>query len=174
MSPAREAALRAVTLVRKGKFMSEAVDEAVRAFKLDRRDAALCSRIVHEAVSNRGYIRSVLESRSKLPMNRLEYVVYDILVIGAAQLLFMDRIPPSAAVNEAVELCRKYEGERATSYVNGVLRRVAENRGEPPEIFKTVSGAEYLGFRYTLSRWIAEDFVRRRGYEGAEGPLPGE
>lgn len=168
MSPAREAALRAVTLVRKGKFMSEAVDEAVRAFKLDRRDAALCSRIVHEAVSNRGYIRSVLESRSKLPMNRLEYVVYDILVIGAAQLLFMDRIPPSAAVNEAVELCRKYEGERATSYVNGVLRRVAENRGEPPEIFKTVSGAEYLGFRYTLSRWIAEDFVRRRGYEGAE------
>ena len=168
MSPAREAALRAVTLVRKGKFMSEAVDEAVRAFKLDRRDAALCSRIVHEAVSNRGYILSVLESRSKLPMNRLEYVVYDILVIGAAQLLFMDRIPPSAAVNEAVELCRKYEGERATSYVNGVLRRVAENRGEPPEIFKTVSGAEYLGFRYTLSRWIAEDFVRRRGYEGAE------
>ena len=75
MSAAREAALRAMALVRKGKFMSEAVDEAVRAFKLDRRDAALCSRIVHEAVSNRGYILSVLESRSKLPMNRLEYVV---------------------------------------------------------------------------------------------------
>ncbi len=168
MSPAREAALRAMSLVRKGKFMGEAVDEAIRAFRLDRRDAALCSRIVHEAVSNRGYIGSVLESWSNIPMNRLEHVVYDILVISAAQLLFMDRIPPSAAVNEAVELCRKYEGERATSYVNGVLRRVAENRAEPPEIFKRVSGAEYLGFRYTLSSWIAEEFVRRRGYEGAE------
>ena len=67
MSAAREAALRAMALVRKGKFMSEAVDEAVRAFKLDRRDAALCSRIVHETLSNRGYIDSVLGQWSKLP-----------------------------------------------------------------------------------------------------------
>ena len=168
MSAAREAALRAMALVRKGKFMSEAVDEAVRALGLDRRDAALCSRIVHETLSNRGYIDSVLGQWSKLPMSRVENAVRDILMISAAQILFLDRVPPSAAVNEAVELCRKYEGERATSYVNGVLRRVAENRGEPPEIFKTASEAEYLGFRYTLSRWIAEDFVRRRGYEGAE------
>ena len=168
MSAAREAALRAMALVRKGKFMSEAVDDAVRAFKLDRRDAALCSRIVHETLSNRGYIDSVLGQWSKLPMNRVEHTVRDILMISAAQILFLDRVPPSAAVNEAVELCRRHGFERATGYVNGVLRRVAENRGEPPEIFKTVSGAEYLGFRYTLSRWIAEDFVRRRGYEGAE------
>ncbi len=168
MSPAREAALRAMSLVRKGKFMSEAVDEAVRAFGLGRRAAALCARIVHEALSNRGYIASVLEHWSKLPMNRLEYVVYDILAIGAAQLLFMDRIPPSAAVNEAVELCRKYGGERATSYVNGVLRRVAENRGRPIALLERCSGAEYLGYRYSCARWIAEEFVRRRGYEGAE------
>ena len=80
-------------------------------------------------------------------MNRVEHTVRDILMISAAQILFLDRVPPSAAVNEAVELCRRHGCERATGYVNGVLRRVAENRGEPPEIFKTVSGAEYLGFQ---------------------------
>ena len=92
----------------------------------------------------------------------------DILFISAAQLLFLDRIPPSAAVNEAVELCRKYESERATSYVNGVLRRVAENRGKPLALLERCSGAEYLGYRYSCARWIAEEFVRRRGFEGAE------
>ena len=168
MSAAREAALRAMALVRKGKFMSEAVDEAVRALGLDRRDAALCSRIVHETLSNRGYIDSVLGQWSKLPMSRVENAVRDILMISAAQILFLDRVPPSAAVNEAVELCRRHGCERATGYVNGVLRRVAENRGRPLALPDDCSGAEYLARRYSCAGWIAEEFVRRRGYEGAE------
>ena len=168
MSAAREAALRAMALVRNGKFMSEAVDDAVRAFKLDRRDAALCSRIVHETLSNRGYIDSVLGQWSKLPMSRVENAVRDILMISAAQILFLDRVPPSAAVNEAVELCRRHGCERATGYVNGVLRRVAETRSKPLALPDDCSGAEYLGRRYSCAGWIAEEFVRRRGYEGAE------
>lgn len=168
MSGARTAALDALYALRRGTFSSEALEHA--AAGLDKRDAAMCARIVRATVQNLDYIDYVIGLWCRTPVKKLEAQVLDILRISVSQLLFLDRIPPSAAVNEGVNLCRERGKARAASLVNGVLRRVAENRGRIPDV-PGAGSDEYLSTRYSHPLWLTREFVRRRGYDGAEAVL---
>ncbi len=57
----------------------------------------------------------------------------DVLRLGAYQILFMDRVPDSAAVSESVELVKRSGKERAAGMVNAVLRKISANREHLPE-----------------------------------------
>lgn len=170
MSGARQAALDAVALLRRGTFSSEALDAAIVGSKLDRRDAALCERIVRGTVQNLAYIDYVIGLWSKTPVKRLESRVLDILRISVCQLLYLDRVPARAAVSEAVELCRASGKARAAGLVNGVLRRVSEHRDDIPEVPGRGSEA-CLAVRYSHPEPLVHEFVARRGYDGAEALL---
>ena len=101
MSTARSASLDALRLLRRGTFSSEALDAAIQSAGLDRRDAAMCSRIVRATVQNLSYIDYVIGLWCKTPVKKLETQVLDILRVSVSQLLFLDRIPPSAAVRSS-------------------------------------------------------------------------
>ena len=170
MNRAREAALDAAALLRRGSFSTEALETAAAGAQLDRRDAALCARIVLSTVQNLGYIDYVLSLYSKTRLQKLEATVLDILRISAAQLLYLDRVPAGAAVSEGVELCRTRGKARAAGLVNGVLRRVAENRHNIPEV-PGAGTAEHLSVKYSHPLWLTSYLVGRRGYEGAGAVL---
>ena len=75
-----------------------------------------------------------------------------------------------AAVNEGVNLCRERGKARAAGLVNGVLRRIAENRDSIPPV-PGAGAAEYLSTRYSHPLWLVRELVSRRGYDGAEALL---
>ncbi len=167
----REAALEAMRRMRRaGDFSSDAVDGVITQSALEPREAAFCTRIVRETLQNLYFIDYYLNLWSNTPTKRLEPAVLDILRISAAQLLFMDRVPPSAAVNEGVKLCAKSGCKRASGLVNSVLRRVSENRGALPEI-PSEGTAEYLSTRYSHALWQVHELIERRGYDGARSVL---
>lgn len=167
----REAALEAMRRMRRaGDFSSDAVDGVITQSALEPREAAFCTRIVRETLQNLYFIDYYLNLWSNTPTKRLEPAVLDILRISAAQLLFMDRVPPSAAVNEGVKLCANSGCKRASGLVNSVLRRVSEHRDALPEI--TGEGtAEYLSTRYSHALWQVRELIERRGYDGARSVL---
>lgn len=163
----REAALEAMRRMRRaGDFSSDAVDGVITQSALEPREAAFCTRIVRETLQNLYFIDYYLNLWSNTPTKRLEPAVLDILRISAAQLLFMDRVPPSAAVNEGVKLCANSGCKRASGLVNSVLRRVSENRDALPEI-PGEGTAEYLSTRYSHALWQVRELIERRGYDGA-------
>lgn len=167
----REAALEAMRRMRRaGDFSSDAVDGVITQSALEPREAAFCTRIVRETLQNLYFIDYYLNLWSNTPTKRLEPAVLDILRISAAQLLFMDRVPPSAAVNEGVKLCAKSGCKRASGLVNSVLRRVSENRDALPEI-PGEGTAEYLSTRYSHALWQVRELIERRGYDGARSVL---
>lgn len=167
----REAALEAMRRMRRaGDFSSDAVDGVITQSALEPREAAFCTRIVRETLQNLYFIDYYLNLWSNTPTKRLEPAVLDILRISAAQLLFMDRVPPSAAVNEGVKLCAKSGCKRASGLVNSVLRRVSEHRGTLPEI-PGEGTAEYLSTRYSHALWQVRELIERRGYDGARSVL---
>lgn len=167
----REAALEAMRRMRRaGDFASDAVDGVITQSALEPREAAFCTRIVRETLQNLYFIDYYLNLWSNTPTKRLEPAVLDILRISAAQLLFMDRVPPSAAVNEGVKLCAKSGCKRASGLVNSVLRRVSEHRGTLPEI-PGEGTAEYLSTRYSHALWQVRELIERRGYDGARSVL---
>ena len=123
---ARDAALRALQdVVRGDAYASQALDRRLEEARLKPEDRRLAAGLFYSAVENRLYIEHML---SGFLDQRPEPVVNDILHIAAAQLLFMDKVPDHAAVDEAVKQVRAARREGFTGLVNGVLRNLARAR----------------------------------------------
>ena len=133
---ARTTALSALIACRRqGAWADGALKEYIARDRLDRRDAALATRLVYGVVQNRLLLDFWLERLVKGGTGRLQPVVLDILRLGLYQITQLDKIPPSAAVNEAVEQGKKYASRQAAGLINGVLRSALRQRDAltPPE-----------------------------------------
>ena len=165
---ARQAALDALTRCRRdGAWSGDTLDAVIKSAALDRRDAALASRLCLGVLQNDRLCDFYIGCYCS---GKLEPTVRDILRLGVYQLLFLDRVPPRAAVSETVELCRTNRCERAAGLVNAVLRRVAENREALPPIPGEGTG-EYLSIKYSHPRWLCDHLIEKKGYAFAEAFL---
>ena len=162
---ARSAALSALERCeREGAWSAAALDAAIGSFGLQDRDAALASRLCLGVLQNKSCLDYYIDLFCRA---KTEPGVRRILRLGAYQLLFMDKIPPHAAVGETVELCRNGKLDRAASLINAVLRRLAEQKGALPPI-PGEGSAEYLSKRWSHPLWLAKKLVRERGYAFTE------
>ena len=123
IAPARTAALKALEGCRK---TGEAV--SVRCDRLD--DSRLAERITHGVLQNERFLDHCLSRFLSGGTAKLHPKVLDILRMSAFRILFLDRVPASAAVNDAVQLCRKGRLAYASGMVNAVLRRLSEQKAE--------------------------------------------
>ena len=137
---ARDTALSAMIACRKQKAWSDGIlKEYIVRDGLDRRDAALASRLCYGVLQNRMLLDYYLQQLITGKLKRLQPVVLDILRLGLYQILFLDKIPVSAAVNEAVEQTKKYANRSAAGLVNGVLRNADRQKDSltPPQDLAT-------------------------------------
>ncbi len=128
---ARETALNVLITCRKEDGWSNGVlKDLILRDGLDRREAALASRLCYGVVQNRLLLDHYLKQLLTGKLRDLHPAVRDILHLGLYQMLFMDKIPDSAAVNESVSLAKKYckKLRSAPGLVNGVLRNAQRNR----------------------------------------------
>lgn len=128
---ARTTALSALIAMRRQNAWADgALKDYTARDRLDRRDAALAARLLYGVVQNRMLLDFYLAQAVAAPLTKLQPVVLDILRLGAYQILFLDKIPVSAAVNEAVEQTKTYANKRAAGLVNGSLRTLARRKDE--------------------------------------------
>ena len=128
---ARETALNALIACRKdGAWSNGVLKEYIVRDHLDQRDSALASRLCYGVLQNRGLLDFYLQQMLTGKLQKLHPVVRDILHLGLYQIFLMDRIPESAAVNEAVRLAQKYckKQPSAKGLVNGVLRNAIRRK----------------------------------------------
>ena len=128
---ARETALHALMACRvSGAWSNGVLKEYIRRDRLDSRDAALATRLCYGVVQNRGKLDFYLQQLLTGKLKDLHPVVRDILHLGLYQIYALDKVPDSAAVNEAVTLTKKYNrNPKAASLVNGVLRNAVRTKG---------------------------------------------
>ena len=104
---ARETALNVLIACRKeGAWSNGVLKEYLVRDKLDRRDAALATRLCYGVLQNRNKLDWYLKQLLTGKMKDLHPVVHDILHLGLYQIYEMDKIPESAAVNESVDLAK--------------------------------------------------------------------
>lgn len=129
---ARETALNALIACRKeGAWSNGVLKEYVARDRLDGRDAALAARLCYGVLQNRMKLDFYLKQLLTGKIKDLHPVVHDILHLGLYQIYEMDKIPESAAVNESVDLAKKYCKKQrfAPGLVNGVLRNAVKTKG---------------------------------------------
>ena len=128
---ARETALNVLKNCRaEGGWANGLLKEQLSRDRLDRRDAALATRLAYGVLQNRTLLDHYLQQLLTGRLKDLRPVLRDILHLGLYQLLFLDKIPDSAAVNESVALAKRYckKQKNAAALVNGVLRSAARSR----------------------------------------------
>lgn len=171
MADARLAALSFLEKCRRADAWSDAVLGSVMdSAGLDGRDRGLCTAICYGVMQNRILLDNAVAAFSSVKVNKLEPKVLDILRVSAYQLLFMDRIPVSAAVNEGVKLTKKLGYMRAAGLVNAVLRKISANKESLlSPVGKTA--AETLSLRYSHPKELVEYFISILGEEETEALL---
>ena len=129
---ARETALDALIACRKRAAWSNGVlKDYIDRDRLDRRDAALATRLCYGILQHRGMLDFFLQQLLTGKLKDLHPLVRDILHMGLYQIYELDKVPDSAAVNESVALAKKYcRWQRSASgLVNAVLRNAVRTKG---------------------------------------------
>lgn len=133
----------------------------LRQRRLDGRDAALATELAYGTLRAQGRLDAVLAATSSRPLDQIDPPVLDVLRLGAYQLLHT-RIPAHAAVHATIDLARAVTGERATGFVNAVLRRVADRDGVGWLAALAPSYADdpvgHLAFVHSHPRWVVAAF----------------
>ena len=166
---ARTAAWRVVQAVLGGDDLPRAL-AAFRDPLADHRDRAMVTELAVGVFRWLAALDHVVLHAADRPRDRIDRDVLTVLRLGAYQLLYLDRVPPAAAVNESVRLVKQIGKSSAAGFVNAVLRRVAAVRQAPGlplppgEAADRETALAYLSVTASHPRWLVERWLDRYGF----------
>ena len=168
---ARETTLRVLTACRNNHAWADAALKAqLSRDGLVGPEAALCSRLVYGVVQNQLLLDFYLSTYCSQKPDHLQPPLLEILRLGAYQILYLDRVPDSAAVNTSVELVKLSGRGQAAGLVNAVLRKVSQNKNNLPPIPER-DAVKYLSIRYSHPKWLVKRLLAILGREETEAFL---
>ena len=164
---AREVALLTLNACeRQGGWSDGALKKQISAGGLDSRDAGLATQLCFGVLQNRMLLDFYLSKCSNIPLKRLEGKVLQALRIGLYQMLFLTRIPHSAAVDRSVALARAHSrNPRAPGMVNAILRNLERSLDHLPTIPEE-DPAEYYATLYSHPVWLVRLLLEQLGSQG--------
>lgn len=105
-------------------YSSLLLQNSIKENNLSRLDSAFVSAVVYGVLERQLTLDYILKQYSKIPLRKIERKTLIILRMGIYQLLYMDKVPDSAAVNECVNLAKNKRMMQSSGFVNGVLRSI--------------------------------------------------
>ena len=168
---ARETALRVLISCRNNRaWVDAALNAQLTRDGLRGPEAALCSRISYGVMQNQLLLDFYLSAYCTQKLDHLQPPLQEILRLGAYQILFLEKVPDSAAVNESVKLAKLVKLGQAAGLVNAVLRKLCQNKESLPPI-PDKGTATYLSIRYSHPKWLVKRLLGLLGDEEAEAFL---
>ncbi|MCF2616948.1 16S rRNA (cytosine(967)-C(5))-methyltransferase RsmB [Oscillibacter valericigenes] len=165
---ARATALRVLVSCRNnGAWADAALKAQISRDGLSGPDAALCSRIVYGVMQNRMLLDFYIGAYCTQKPDHLQPPLLEILRIGAYQIIYLDKIPDSAAVNTSVELAKLAKRWQASGLVNAVLRKLSQNKKALPPVPER-DDVQRLSIQYSHPKWFVKRLVSLLGREEAE------
>jgi 16S rRNA (cytosine967-C5)-methyltransferase len=164
ISPARRAAFETVLRVFEDDAYADRAFPAA-AHGLDERDRALAQRLAYGTIQRVRTLDHGIEALGRRPVAKLDPPVRAALRLGAYQLAYAE-VAAHAAVNESVELVRAAGLERAVSFANAIMRRLALGLRELVDALPESTSAE-AALRHSYPDWVAELWWRELGSEEA-------
>lgn len=166
MSTARQIAFNALCKIEKDSSYSNlALDSILSKSELDTRDKSFVSALFYGVIERKLTLDYNLSLYLSKPLKKLKPELLVLLRMGAYQLLFMEKVPVSAAVNESVKLSKKNSLQFASGLINAVLRKVSNNGVCLPDE-KNIS--EYFSIKYSCNKWLVEKWLKEYGRKDTE------
>ena len=151
-----------------GAYADVALERVLRERDLNPPDRGLVTELSYGAIRQRRYLDAWLDRLGKVPASKQPPKLRWLLHVGLYQLLLMERIPDSAAVNTAVELAKASKGlGRLAPVVNGVLRAALRARDAGETLQLPNDEAAQLAQAHSLPDWFTQLLIEWRGSDGA-------
>mgnify|MGYP001469464698 CR=1 FL=1 len=165
---ARRAALDILLKVEQDQaFSNLELHAALRAGRLDRQDAALVTELVYGTLQRQNTIDYFLQRFVSRGLVKLEPWVRCLLRLSFYQLYYLDRIPPHAAVNEAVNIAKRRGHQGIAGMVNGVLRNVLRNL-DALQVPGSLPPVQRIALRHSHPEWLVKRWLEQFGEEETE------
>ena len=174
---ARELALRVLVELDGMRKSEELLNRMLEKSGLGQNDRALAKELVAGTLKYRRQCDYVIERFYRHDYDKAAETLKNILRLGVYQLLRLDRVPKSAAVNESVKLARKFKGDHLAKLVNGLLRNISKATIDLDAWTAEMPEAERLSILHSFPEWLAARWLARYGPDAtlamlAHGNLP--
>lgn len=169
MDKPRATALRVLQAVHERKaYANVALEQALKREELSDQDRRFITELVYGTVKAGETLDWMLEAYMNRPLKKVPPVVRDILRLGIYQIFYLDKVPASAACNEAVKLAKKYGHAGTVKFVNAVLRAAAREPEKARIPSKEADFVAHVALQTSHPRWLVRKFVDLFGEEEAE------
>ncbi len=136
--------------------------------RLSPRDRAFAVHLVQGVLRWRLRLDWIVQKYVRFPFEKIEPAILNILRIGLYQIFYMDRVPDSAAVNEAVKQARSIGPRHVAGFVNGILRQVCREKDALAFPDRKEDEVQYLSLFYSYPVWLVEMWMQELGVEATE------
>ena len=147
---------------RSKQFSNIALDKALEKCDLETADRRLVSALFYGVIERRLTLDYRLAALSSRPLSDIDEHTLTVLRLGLYQLIFMDKIPPHAAINESVSLCPK----RTSGFVNAILRAHSRTPKTPLPP-KDSYGVAHLSIKFSVCEPLVKRFVEAYGFDAS-------
>ncbi len=138
-------------------------DAFVKYPDISERDRALAVHLTNGVLRWRLQLDWVIEQHLRFPFRKVEPTVLNIIRIALYQILFMDRIPYAAAVNEAVKQAKKIKRPHLVRFVNGLLRQIIRKKDSTPFPDQETDPVRYYSVSYSYPPWLVRKWIAELG-----------
>ena len=162
----REIALKTIYKINQEQAYSNlALDEELKQNRkiLNEKDIGLISEITYGVTTWKLTLDTIIKKHSKIKLKKISPWIINILRIGIYQIIFLDKIPKSAAVNESVNLAKRYGHTSSSNFVNAILRKVEKEDYE--ELFQIKNDVERISKTTSMPEWIVKKLIEDNGLE---------
>jgi 16S rRNA (cytosine967-C5)-methyltransferase len=166
----------ALTVLRKAlktdAFVSELLDRELKSSALPIKERRLATELAYGCLRRRGTLDDVIERCAGRTLREITPGIVDILRLGVYQLIYLDRVPPYAAVDEAVKQARRFGPKGSDKFVNAVLRSAQRRRAcleeAPLGPAEASAQAGSLAIAHSHPLWLVERWLKRWGRDEVE------
>lgn len=152
-------------------YLDKMIDIEFKHNELEGNDKALLFEIVHGVIRHLGRIDWVLTGFYKGQFSKCIPNVKNSMRVALYQILFLDKVPDYAAVNEAVEFVKKLQGKKSADLTNAVLRNIIRNKNGIRYPDREEDIANYLSAYYSHPTWLVKRWIKRYKEEFTEDLL---
>ena len=166
MDKPREIALKTLVSIEQEKSYSNIIlNKMIKENSkiLSGKDKAFISELVYGIISMKLTLDEIIKKYSNIKIKKISIWILNVLRMGTYQIIFLDKVPKSAAVNESVNLAKRYGHKASSNFVNAILRKI--NKSDYDELFLIKNDIERISKTRSMPEWIIKELLKDRNIE---------
>lgn len=131
-------------------------------------DKAFVTEVVYGTLKYKIKLDYIIDQFSKTPVRKMKPLIRNVMRISVYQMLYLDKVPTSAIINEAVKIVKKRKFVNLSGFVNGVLREIDRQREDIKYPSSGKAPVAYLSIKYALPEWMIREWLKTYDFAKVE------